>query len=225
MDFKKLILFEDNHLLIVNKPGGMLVQGDETGDLSLVDHAKAYVKEKYNKPGLVFMGLVHRIDRPVSGVVMLTKTSKALERMTKAFRERAIEKIYWAVVTRRPPKEEATLLHWLEKDSKKNIVTAYNKAKGNAQRSELSFRIIKDMKENCLLEVRPITGRPHQIRAQLSKMGCPIKGDIKYGHQFANDDACINLHARQLIFTHPVSKQTMSVEAPLPITSYWQAVQ
>lgn len=224
MDFKKLILFEDNHLLIVNKPAGMLVQGDETGDLSLVDYAKDYVKEKYNKPGLVFMGLVHRIDRPVSGVVMLAKTSKGLERMTKAFRERTIEKVYWAVVTRRPPREEATLEHWLEKDSRKNMVTAYNKAKGSAQRSELSFRIIKDIKDNCLLEVKPVTGRPHQIRAQLSKMGCPIKGDIKYGHQFANEDACINLHARKLIFAHPVTKEIMTVDAPLPIKSYWQAV-
>ncbi|WOK05721.1 RluA family pseudouridine synthase [Imperialibacter roseus] len=224
MDFRKLILFEDNHLLIVNKPGGMLVQGDDTGDDSLVDYAKAYVKEKYNKPGLVFMGLVHRIDRPVSGVVMLAKTSKALERMTKAFRERTIEKIYWAVVTRRPPKEEATLVHWLEKDSKKNTVTAYNKEKGSAQRSELSFKVLKVFHDYCLLEVRPVTGRPHQIRAQLGKMGCPIKGDRKYGQQFPNEDSCINLHAKTLIFAHPVTKETMTVDAPLPIKSYWQAV-
>lgn len=224
VDFSKLILFEDNHLLVVNKPAGMLVQGDETGDLSLVDHAKVYVKEKYDKPGNVFMGLVHRIDRPVSGVVVLAKTSKGLERMTTAFRDRAVEKVYWAVVSVRPPQEEGTLVHWLDKDTKRNVVAAFNKAKGSAQRSELSFKILKAHNDFTLLEVKPVTGRPHQIRVQLSKLGCPIRGDVKYGHPLAHEDACINLHARRLLFPHPVTKQTMTVEAPLPQKSYWQGL-
>lgn len=224
MDFNKLVLFEDNHLLIVNKPGGMLVQGDDTGDICLVDYAKEYVKVKYDKPGNVFMGLVHRIDRPVSGVVMLAKTSKALERMTEAFREKTIQKIYWAIVKDRPPVEDDTLVHWLTKDGKKNMVTAYNKEKGNAQRSELSYTLLKVYDDDSLVEVRPITGRPHQIRVQLSKIGCPIKGDLKYGYPEANEDGCINLHAKKLVFSHPVTKEHMKIEAPLPAKMYWKGV-
>ncbi len=202
----------------------MLVQGDETGDQSLVDYAKDYVKNRYSKPGNVFMGLVHRIDRPVSGVVMLAKTSKALERMTKAFREKTIEKIYWAVVKGKPPAEEATLINWLEKDTRRNVVTAYAKEKQGAQRSELSYKFLKVVADHALLEVRPVTGRPHQIRVQLSKAGCAIKGDVKYGYTSANEDGCINLHARQLSFFHPVTKEKMTVVAPLPQKNYWNNI-
>jgi len=170
------------------------------------------------------MGLVHRIDRPVSGVVMLAKTSKALERMTEAFREKTIQKIYWAIVKDRPPLEDDTLVHWLTKDGKKNMVTAFNKEKGNAQRSELSYTLLKVYEDESLLEVRPITGRPHQIRVQLSKIGCPIKGDLKYGYPEANNDGCINLHAKKLLFSHPVTKENMKVEAPLPTKMYWKGV-
>lgn len=202
----------------------MLVQGDETGDLSLVDYAKDYVKNRYSKPGNVFMGLVHRIDRPVSGVVMLTKTSKALERMTKAFREKTIEKVYWALVKGKPPEEEATLVNWLEKDSKRNVVAAYAKEKHGAQKSELTYKFLKVVADHALLEVRPLTGRPHQIRVQLSKAGCPIKGDVKYGYAGANEDGCINLHAKMLSFSHPVTQEKMTVEAPLPNKSYWNNI-
>lgn len=222
MNFSKLILFEDNHLLVVSKPAGMLVQGDETGDSSLLDYAREFIRMRDTKPGNVFMGLVHRIDRPVSGVVMLTKTSKALERMTRAFREKSIEKVYWAVVKGKPPREEDTLVNWLEKDSKRNVVTAYNKEKPGSQKSELSYKLIQVLAGHSVLEVRPVTGRPHQIRVQLSKMGCPIKGDLKYGYPAANEDACINLHAKKLIFTHPVTKEIMTLEAPVPQKNYWK---
>ena len=224
MNFSKLILFEDNHLLVVSKPAGMLVQGDETGDASLLDYAKEFIKMRDAKPGNVFVGLVHRIDRPVSGLVMLTKTSKALERMTRAFREKSIEKTYWAVVKGKPPREEDTLINWLEKDSKRNVVTAYNSEKGGRQKSELSYKLIQTLGGHSLLEVRPVTGRPHQIRVQLSKMGCPIKGDLKYGYPAANEDACINLHAKRLRFTHPVTKEVMTLEAPVPQKNYWRDI-
>ena len=210
-------------MLVVNKRAGILVQGDETGDVPLVDLCKEYVKEKYNKPGAVFMGLVHRIDRPVSGLVVLARTSKALERMTAQFRERETAKTYWAIVRKKPPDENGQLIHWLQKDEKKNKTTAFRKDTPGALRSELGYRVIGNTGGNYLLEVKPITGRPHQIRVQLASMGCPIKGDVKYGDGEANEDGSICLHARKLEFIHPVKKEPMMLQADLPETNYWNA--
>lgn len=219
------VIFEDNHLLVVNKNAGVLVQGDQTGDTPLIDLCKEYVKEKYAKPGAVFLGLVHRIDRPVSGLVVLARTSKALERMTAQFRERETSKTYWAVVRKRPANETGQLIHWLLKDEKKNKTTAYTKETPGALRSELRYAVIGTAGGEYLLEVRPITGRPHQIRVQLASMGCPIKGDVKYGDNTPNDDGSICLHARKLDFLHPVKKEPMSLRAELPQSSFWHLFQ
>jgi 23S rRNA pseudouridine1911/1915/1917 synthase len=219
---KFTIVFEDNHLLVVNKAAGVLVQGDETGDVPLVDLCKEYVKQKYGKPGAVFLGLVHRIDRPVSGIVVLARTSKALERMTAQFRERETSKTYWAIVRKKPAQESGQLIHWLLKDEKKNKTTAFKKETVGALRSELSYKAIESNGGEYLLEVKPVTGRPHQIRVQLASMGCPIKGDVKYGDDEPNEDGSICLHARRLEFIHPVKKEPMILEAELPQTIYWK---
>jgi len=211
------ILFEDNHLLIVNKPAGLLVQGDKTGDKTLAELAKDYIKKKYNKPGAVFLGVVHRIDRPVSGAVVLAKTSKALERMNKIFKNREVKKTYWAVVGKKPPQIMDDLVHWLKKNPKINKTTAFAKKSKGAQRSELSYKLIGRVGDHYLLEVNPITGRPHQIRVQLAKMGCPIKGDVKYGFDSPNKDSGIHLHARSISFIHPVRKEPLEVTAKLPL--------
>jgi 23S rRNA pseudouridine1911/1915/1917 synthase len=216
------VIYEDNHLLIVNKPANLLVQGDATGDMPLVELCKEYVKKKYNKPGAVFMGLVHRIDRPVSGVVALARTSKALERMTALFRERETKKTYWAIVRRKPAQESGTLIHWLLKDEKKNKTTFYIRETVGALRSELSYRVLMEAAGYWLLEVNPITGRPHQIRVQLASMGCPIVGDLKYGDIEATEDGSICLHARRLAFVHPVKKELLTCEAPPPDTRMWK---
>jgi 23S rRNA pseudouridine1911/1915/1917 synthase len=218
------VLYEDNHLLIVNKAAGVLVQGDATGDKPLVELAKDYIAKKYEKPGAVFLGVVHRLDRPVSGVVVLARTSKALERMNELFRNRHTKKTYWALTKNKPSKEEETLIHWLQKDVSKNKTTAYNKEKDGAQRSELQYNLVKAVGDHWLLEVNPITGRPHQIRVQLASIGCAIRGDVKYGYPIANADASINLHARKLSFEHPVKKEWMEIEAPLPVEEYWNKV-
>lgn len=216
------VLFEDNHLLLVNKSAGVLVQGDATGDKPLVELCKAYIKEKYQKPGAVFLGVVHRLDRPVSGVVVLARTSKSLERMNALFRDKETKKIYWAVVKKKPPKESDTLIHWLLKDEKKNKTTFFIRETPGALRSELSYRVIGTAQGHWLLEVNPITGRPHQIRVQLSSIGCPIRGDVKYGYETPNSDGrSIHLHARSLSFIHPVKKELMKVEAPLPDDGFW----
>ena len=215
------VLYEDNHLLVVNKAAGVLVQGDETGDVPLVELCKKYIKGKYNKPGEVFLGVVHRLDRPVSGVVVLARTSKALERMNELFRDRQTKKIYWAVVRSKPKDERGTLVHWLVKNEKNNKVTAFAKENKDGQRSELNYRVLKHKSDFYLLEVNPITGRPHQIRVQLASMGCVIVGDVKYGYHSPNADKSICLHARQLAFVHPVKKETISIEAPLPENEFW----
>lgn len=216
------ILYEDNHLLIVNKPAGSLVQGDRTGDVPLVETYKSYLKEKYNKPGAVFLGVVHRLDRPVSGVLVFARTSKALDRMNKLFRDRDVQKIYWAIVSKKPPAQEGILIHWLKKDSAKNITTAYDQEMAGSKRAELQYKLIGSQKNFYLLEIEPLTGRPHQIRVQLAKLSCPIQGDIKYGFSHPNADGNISLHARMLSFVHPVRKEELTIVAPLPAYETWQ---
>lgn len=216
------VLFEDNHLLIVNKSSGILVQGDATGDVPLVELCKQYIKDRYHKPGEVFLGVVHRLDRPVSGVVALARTSKSLERMNALFRDRETEKIYWAVVRKKPQASEGTLVHWLSKDEKKNKTTAYRQDTPGALRSELSYKVLASASGCWLLEVKPITGRPHQIRVQLSSIGCSIAGDLKYGDDQANEDGSICLHARKLSFVHPVKKELISLSAPVPTGGLWR---
>ncbi|MGE0930174.1 RluA family pseudouridine synthase [Peijinzhouia sedimentorum] len=210
------ILFEDNHLLAVNKPAGLLVQGDDTGDRTLLDLAKDYIKEKYNKPGNVYIGLPHRLDRPVSGVVLLAKTSKALERLNKIFKTREVEKIYWALVEKRPNEVEGRLTHYLVKNAKLNITRAYSSERSESKYADLSYSLLKEAGGKFLLEVKPVTGRPHQIRVQLASMGCSIVGDLKYGSPKPNRDASICLHARSLKLVHPVTKEKICIEANPP---------
>jgi 23S rRNA pseudouridine1911/1915/1917 synthase len=216
------VLYEDNHLLIVNKSAGILSQGDATGDRSLVDLGKDYIKDKFKKPGAVFLGLVHRLDRPVSGVVVLARTSKALDRMNALFRNKETEKIYWAIITNRPPSDESTLTHWLSKDTARNKTTVFKTEKSGTLHATLQYRLLAREHGVYLLEVRPVTGRPHQIRAQLAAIGCTIKGDTKYGDNSRNEDGSIYLHARHLSFMHPVAKARLSVTAPVPDMGLWK---
>lgn len=216
------VQYEDNHLLIVNKDAGLLCQGDRTKDPSLVDLAKVYVKEKYNKPGDVFLGLVHRLDRPVSGLVILARTSKALERMSELFRKRDIQKVYWAIVKNKPEKKTGKLVHYLVKNEATNTVTAYDYPAEGSQKAELTYRYMGTLNDHHLLEVIPLTGRPHQIRVQLSSMGCPIRGDVKYGFPRPNPDGSINLHARRVYFVHPVKKEPIVVIGALPNNQFWE---
>jgi 23S rRNA pseudouridine1911/1915/1917 synthase len=222
MTYKIKIIYEDNHLLLVNKPSGMLAQGDETGDIPLADYAKLYLKEKYQKEGNIFCGVVHRLDRPVSGLVVLAKTSKALERMNLLFQKRQVEKTYWAVVKKRPTAEQGHLIHWLVKDQNKNIVKAYTKEVNNSQKAELTYKTLSENAGFYLLEVKPLTGRPHQIRVQLASMGAIIKGDVKYGYPSPNADASIHLHARSIAFVHPVKQQEVFFVAAVPQETLWQ---
>ena len=215
------VLYEDNHLLAINKPAGVLVQGDETGDEPLVEICKKYIKEKYKKPGEVFLGVVHRLDRPVSGVVVFARTSKALERMNELFRDRQTKKTYIAVVRQKPKETSGTLVHWLVKNEKTNKVTAFAKENKDGQRSELNYQLLKQQSGFCMLEINPITGRPHQIRVQLASIGCTIVGDLKYGDTKPNNDKSICLHARALTFVHPVKKETIVIEAPMPRGEVW----
>jgi 23S rRNA pseudouridine1911/1915/1917 synthase len=216
------ILYEDNHLIAVNKKPGQLVQGDKTGDKPLSEILKDYVKDKFKKPGATFLGVMHRIDRPVSGVVMFARTSKALERMNELFRQKKIQKTYWAVVKNKPPEESGTLIHYLKKDEAKNKSKATENEPANSLRSWLDYKVISKSDSYYLLEINPHTGRHHQIRAQLSAIGCPIKGDTKYGFDRTNDDGSIHLHAREISFVHPVKKEEVDLIAPVPDEKLWK---
>ena len=220
------VLYEDNHIIIVNKASSEIVQGDKTGDTPLSELVKAYIKEKYNKPGAVFLGVVHRLDRPVSGVVVFARTSKALERLNAMFREGGkIKKTYWAIVKNRPVEPEAELVHYLSRTEKQNKSYAYDSERSGAKRSVLSYRLLGSMDKYHLLEVALQTGRHHQIRCQLSKMGSPIKGDLKYGAERSNPDGSICLHARRIQFEHPVSKVLIDVVAPVPEDKLWVSAE
>lgn len=216
------VLYEDNHLLIVNKEPGVLVQGDKTGDRPLIDLCKEYIKAKYDKPGDVFLGLVHRLDRPTSGITVLARTSKALERMTKIFRERKVQKYYWAIVKRRPKDLKGKLVDYLLKDERSNTVSVVDEKTPGAKRAELRYRVMGKLNDHWLLEVELLTGRPHQIRAQLSHIGSPIRGDVKYGFKHPDKDGNIHLHARRIYFEHPVKKEPLSVTAGVPRTDFWE---
>lgn len=220
------VLYEDNHIIIVNKASSEIVQGDKTGDMPLSEMVKAYIKEKYNKPGAVFLGVVHRLDRPVSGVVVFARTSKALERLNAMFREGGrIKKTYWALVKNRPANTEGELVHYLVRNEQQNKSYAYDTERSGAKRSVLTYRLLGSMENYHLLEVNLQTGRHHQIRCQLAKMGSPIKGDIKYGAQRTNADGSICLHARRIRFEHPVSKLMIDVVAPVPDDHLWLSAE
>jgi 23S rRNA pseudouridine1911/1915/1917 synthase len=217
------ILYEDNHLLIVNKPAGLLAQGDLTGDPSLIDVAGDFLREKYSKPGKIFVGLPHRIDRPVSGAIILCKTSKSLSRVSSAFKNNEVKKSYWAIVTRRPPAQSERLVHWLVKDKNINKVHAYTRETARAKKSELEYEILAEQDNRYLILVRPVTGRSHQIRAQLSRNDIPIAGDVKYGGDPAQENIRqIYLHSRSLDFPHPVKDIRIMITAPLPGSGLWK---
>ena len=218
------VVYEDNHIIIVNKKSGEIVQGDKTGDRPLSDIVKDYIKEKYAKPGAVFLGVVHRVDRPVSGLVVFARTSKALSRLNKMFAEGKVHKTYWAIVKNAPRINEGTLEHWLVRNEKQNKSYAYDTEKPNAKKAILKYRVISHSDNYSLLEVKLMTGRHHQIRCQLAAMGCPIKGDLKYGAPRSNPDGSISLMSHRVEFVHPVSKETIIVEAPLPDDALWQAL-
>ena len=219
---KEDILYEDNHLIAVNKRAGDIVQVDETGDEPLDEQVKKYLVKKYDKPNTAFLGVVHRLDRPVSGLILFAKTSKALERMNAIFKNRTVRKTYFAVVRNRPARPEGTLVHWLIKNPQKNVVTAYNKEVPGSQRSELDYKLIGEVGGFYLLQVNPLTGRSHQIRVQLSTMNCPIVGDNKYGYPRGSKKGSICLHARKLEFIHPVQKEPIEIYAPLPNDGFWE---
>lgn len=219
------ILYEDNHLVIVNKQAGEIVQGDKTGDTPLSDIVKDWLKEKYNKPGNVYLGVVHRLDRPVSGVVLFAKTSKALPRLNKMFAEHnKVSKTYWAIVQNRPQEPQGTLTHWLTRQEKNNTARAYDREVPGSKKAVLDYELIASGDRYHLLEIHLHTGRHHQIRCQLAKIGCPIKGDLKYGAPRSNPDGSISLHARTLTLEHPVNHESISVTAPVPDDKLWLAL-
>jgi len=217
------VLHEDNHIIVVNKRAGDIVQGDKTGDKPLSDIVKDFIKDKYNKPGNVYLGTVHRLDRPTTGLVIFSKTSKALTRLNKLFSSKDISKTYWAVVKNRPSKTEDTLTHWLKKNPKNNKSRAYIKEVPDSKKAVLHYKVLKKLDNYYLLEVDLETGRHHQIRSQLSSIGCAIKGDLKYGFDRSNKDASIHLHARKIQFVHPVSKEELNIIAQLPKDAIWDA--
>jgi 23S rRNA pseudouridine1911/1915/1917 synthase len=217
------ILHEDNHIIVINKRVGDIVQGDKTGDKPLSEVVKEYLKDKYNKPGEVFLGVVHRLDRPTTGIAVFAKTSKALERLNKMFSERETKKTYWAIVKNKPPKNEDNLIHFLKRNEKNNTSKAHLKEVPESKKASLDYKIIKELNHYFGLEINLHTGRHHQIRVQLQAIGCPIKGDLKYGFDRSNPDGGIHLHARKLVFIHPVTKQELILVAPTPDDVIWNA--
>lgn len=215
------VLYEDNHLIIVNKKAGDIVQGDITGDATLADHIKEYLKSKYNKPGEVFLGTIHRLDRPATGIVIYARTSKALTRMNQMFKEKNIEKIYWAVVNQKPPSDSGKLIHYLKKNEKQNKSYASIQPKPDTKESVLEYKLIGASERYFLLEINLLTGRHHQIRCQLSEINCPIKGDLKYGYPRSNENGGIHLHARRIGFIHPVKNEKIEITADLPDDKIW----
>lgn len=218
------VLYEDNHLIVINKRAGDIVQGDKTGDKPLSEIIKEYISEKYNKPGAVYLGVVHRLDRPTTGIVVFAKTSKALARLNKLFKERETQKTYWALVKNQPPKEQDTLIHFLKRNPKQNKSYAYDKEIPESKKALLDYKILQKLNNYYLLEIQLHTGRHHQIRSQLAAVGSPIKGDLKYGFERSNKEGSIHLHARRLCFNHPVKKELLNLEAPLPKDPLWDSV-
>jgi len=218
------VIYEDNHLIVVNKKSGDIVQGDKTGDKPLSEVVKEFIKEKYNKPGEVFLGVVHRLDRPTTGIVVFARTSKALTRLNELFSNRETQKTYWAIVKNKPEKEQDTLVHFLKRNEKNNTSKAHLKEVPESKKASLDYKIIKTLDNYFALEINLHTGRHHQIRAQLAAIGCPIKGDLKYGFDRSNPDGGIHLHARKLVFIHPVSKEVLEIIAPTPKDSIWDSI-
>lgn len=217
------VLYEDNHLVIVNKRAGDIVQGDKTGDKPLSEVVKEYLKDKYNKPGNVYLGVTHRLDRPTTGIVVFAKTSKVLPRLNKMFSDKKVNKTYWAIVKAKPSRDKDTLINWLKKNPKNNKSTAFNNDIKDSKKAILHYEVIKQLNTYYLLEIHLETGRHHQIRCQLANIGSPIKGDLKYGFNRSNKDAGIHLHSRKIEFIHPVSKLEISVTAPTPHDPIWNA--
>tara|TARA_Y100000589_G_scaffold126154_1_gene120225 strand:+ start:2494 stop:3180 length:687 start_codon:yes stop_codon:yes gene_type:complete len=215
------VLYEDNHLIAVKKQSGDIIQSDQSGDITLADKVKEYIKRKYNKPGDVFLGIIHRIDRPVSGVVVFARTSKALTRMNELFREKKIQKVYWAVVEEKPPLENGEIVNWLKKNQEKNRSRAYDSEVKESKKAELKYQLMGRSRNYYYLKINPLTGRHHQIRVQLSNIDCRIKGDIKYGAKRTNKDGSIHLLARSISFVHPVKKQEIEIVCNPPIDPLW----
>lgn len=216
------VVYEDNHLIIVYKESGEIVQGDKTGDTPLSETVKAYIKDKYHKPGAVFLGVVHRLDRPVSGLVIFARTSKALARLNDMFRRGDIHKTYWAITQNAPPVEQDTLTSWLQRNERQNKSYVYNKEVPNSKKAVLNYQLRSRSDRYCLIEVELLTGRHHQIRAQLSHIGCPIKGDLKYGAKRSNPDGSISLLSCKVEFVHPVSKKNIILNSPIPDDKLWR---
>ena len=219
------VIYEDNHIIVVNKSSSEIVQGDKTGDTPLSETVKQYLKEKYNKPGNVFLGVVHRLDRPVSGIVLFARTSKALPRLNEMFKNSEVKKTYWAIVKNCPKETEGELVHYLVRNEKQNKSYAYDKEVKDSKKAILDYKLIGHSQNYYLLEVHLHTGRHHQIRCQLAKMGCPIKGDLKYGSPRSNPDGSICLHSRKISFIHPVSKELIELEAPVPEGNLWNGFE
>ena len=219
------VLYEDNHVIVINKRCGDIVQGDQTGDEPLSEVVKKYIAKKYNKPGAVFLGVVHRLDRPTSGVIVFARTSKALTRLNKAFAEKATEKTYWAMVSPSPTVQTATLVHYLKRNTKQNKSYAHDNEVPESKKASLTYTVLQKLDRFTLLEIDLHTGRHHQIRAQLHRIGCSIKGDLKYGSKRSNPDGGIHLHARKLTFIHPTKKEPLTITAPVSNDALWNAIQ